>query len=450
MTYYCDAVTYILWFFASHFVFFCFSVSGVIFMIKKEKEEAAIVLRGDVYQANPMIQARKDFGLMGMRIFFLGLQGINPHLSDKDRYYDEDFKDMFIPTNKLTKLFGNTNYLFKLREACIKLFDATVELNYADGGFKLMHMFEELEYRPRDGLYLQFSRKMRPYILDLFESRGYTRINISYLFGLSSTYAVRLFELLLQYQNIETFKQTQEIRRKFTIEELRFVLNVPNGAYADRVNNFRSRVLDVAVKEINANTPYIVRYVTVKEGRKVIAFEFTMDTFKVPIEELNGYKPNSSNDAIEVLKSMGFAERDAQAIFKQCEDVNDCFSRINRARGLLDRQKKPVRNRLGFLRKAIEKGWQVGRAPVEKQKTPTRSIRLHDNYETEETPVQKDISIGRKKIPYTIAKSIIDHLQDSGDTGKMALDYLKEFNVSMDKFIAACEKNGLKLPPPKS
>ena len=381
----------------------------------------------------------------------MGLQSINPHLSDKDRYYDEDFKDMFIPTSKLTELFGNTNYLSKLREACSKLFDATVELNYADGGFKLMHMFEELEYKPRDGLYLQFSRKMRPYILDLFESRGYTRINISYLFGLSSTYAVRLLELLLQYQNIKQFKQAQEIKRKFTMEELRFVLNVPKGAYEERINNFRARVLDIAIKEINACTPYIVRYETVKKGRQVVAFEFTMDTFNVPIEDIIGYRSNSSNGAIELLKSLGFADRDAQAIFDQCENVSDCFSRINRAQGLIGRQKKTIKNKLGFLRKAIEEGWQVGRDSAEKRKTPARSLRLHDNYETAETPVsQKNINIGRKKIPYGIAKTIIDHLHDSGDTGKMAMDYLKDFDVSMDKFIAACEKNGLKPPPPEN
>ena len=420
-------------------------------MVKKEKEESAVALRVDVYQANPMIQARKDFSLIGMRIFFLGLQGINPHLSDKDRYYDEDFRDMFIPTSKLTEMFGNTNYLLKLREACVKLFNATVELNYDDGGFKLMHMFEELEYKPRAGLYLQFSRKMRPYILDLFESRGYTRINISYLFRLSSTYAVRLFELLLQYQNIKPFKDLREIKRKFTIDELRFALNVPEGAYADRVNNFRSRVLDIAVKEINASTPYVIRYTTVKKGRNVVAFEFTMDTSNVPIEDISGYRTNSSNDAIEALKSMGFADKDAQAIFNQCEDINDCFSRLNRAKGLLDRQKKPVRNRLGFLRKAIEEGWQVGRSLVDRQKEPELSLRLSNNHETEEVPVApKSISIGRKKIPYSIAKSIIDHLRDGGDMGKMVMDYLREFNVNMEKFMAACAKNGLTLPPPKS
>lgn len=415
-------------------------------MERKDKEKISIVLRGDVYQANPMIQARKDFGLMGMRIFFLGLQGINPHLSDKDRYYDDDFRDMFIPTSKLTELFGNTNYLLKLRDACIKLFDATVELNYADGGFKIMHMFEELEYRPRDGLYLQFSRKMRPYILDLFESRGYTRINISYLFGLSSTYAVRLLELLLQYQNIKPFKEAQEIKRKFTIEELRFVLNVPKGAYEERVNNFRARVLDIAIKEINTSTPYSVRYVTVKEGRKVVAFEFTMDTFNAPIENINGYKPNSGNDAIEALKSMGFSYRDAQAIFNQCEDVNDCFSRINRAKGLLDRQKKPIKNELGFLRKAIEEGWQIGRGFVEKRTISMRSLRLHDKYKTEETRVlSKDISIGRKKISRKIAESILKHLQQDAtdETRQLAMSYLKEYNVTKEKFIEICEKNGL-------
>ena len=253
-------------------------------------------------------------------------------------------------------------------------------------------------------------------------------------------------ELLLQYQNIKPFKQAQEIKRKFTMEELRFVLNVPKGAYEDRINNFRSRVLDIAVKEINKTTPYNVRYETVKEGRQVIAFEFTMDTFNVPVEEIDGYKPNSNNDAIKLLKSLGFADRDAQAIFKRCEDVADCFSRVNRAQGLLDRQKKPIKNKLGFLRKAIEEDWRIGRSSVTTKKTPAKSLRVHDNYETEEVKTVPDkISIGRKKIPYSLAETILKHLQ-LDDTKNLALEYIKDYDVSVEKFIEICAKSGLNYP----
>ena len=66
----------------------------------------ALVLRNTIYQSNPLIQSKKDFDIIGMRIFLLGLRGLNPHFSEKDKFFDADFKEMFIPTDKLTELFA--------------------------------------------------------------------------------------------------------------------------------------------------------------------------------------------------------------------------------------------------------------------------------------------------------------------------------------------------------
>ena len=427
-----------------------------------EKNILSFILRNDVYQSNPLIQARKDFDVIGMRIFFLGLRGLNPHFSENDKYFDADFKKMFIPTTKLSELFsGNTKYLSEIKKACKKLFDAIVELNYADGGFKLMHMFEELEYKPKEGLYLQFSRKMRPYILDLFQSQGYTRINVEYMFKLSSPYAVRLLEILLQYQNIKCFKELMEIKRKITLEELRFALNVPESAYNDRIDNFKRYVLDNSIREIITHTPYIIRYETVKDGRKVIAFDFTMDTFNVPKDDENIYKPKFNNDAIQTLCSIGFTERSARAIFSKCQDEADCFSRINKAVSLLDRQKNLITNRLGFLRDAIENNWQVGQKPVSKRKSK-RSCELTrtENFMTPLSqciaplmqnikPSEKlaegkprQINIGKKKLPYNLAKIFIQSIR-KGQCLELVEEHLREYNTTIEQFSKLCDKNGL-------
>ena len=444
-------------------------------MADKSGEETALVLRKDVYQTNPMIQARKDFDVIGMRVFFLGLRGINPHFSENDKYFDEDFCRLFIPTSRLIGLFGgNTKYLSELKKACTKLFDSIVELNYADGGFKLMHMFDELEYKPKEGLYLRFSRLMRPYILDLFQSRGYTRINVEYLFKLSSPYAVRLLELLLQYQNIKNFKELMEIKRKLTVEEIRFALNVPEGAYRDRMNNFKKYVLDDPIKEINTRTPYIVRYETIKQGRSIVAFEFTMDTYKVPKDDEDISEPKFSNDAIKALCALGFTEKTARAIFAKCHDVADCFSRINRAEALLDRSKKPVENRLGFLRSAIEEDWQVGRSDkgrrVEKKTRFTRTrkstkeleaVRPDDSGDNFFTPIgqilkptlseltdnlpptkPKDVNIGGKKIPCSLAETFMRAIRD-GRNLDLVEEHLREYNTTVEKFTEICKKQGL-------
>lgn len=322
---------------------------------------ASPILRSDIYQSNPLIEARKTFDLIGMKIFILGLQGINPHFSTKDKFFDQEFTNLFIPATRLAELFGNTKYLHGMREACERLSNATIELNRPDGRVKLTHLFDELEYKPKEGLNLKFDPRMRPYLLDLVNAKNYTRIDVGQIFKLSSTYAMRLLELMLQYQNVREFKLRQEITREIKMDALRFMLNVPENAYKGRIDNFRQKVLDGPIKEINERTIYEMSYSTVKKGRKVIGFEFYLNTEHAPMTEINSVKLLVNNEALGALMSLGFTEKVARAIFGKCIDTADCFSRINRAQALLHRSYRPIRNKLGFLRNAIEKNWKVSR-----------------------------------------------------------------------------------------
>ena len=421
-------------------------------LMKNNQNETAFAVNNDVWQSNPLVQANKDFDVIGMRIFLLGLRALNPHFSEKDRYFDSHFKEIFIPTNKLTELFGgNTWYLHDLEKTCDKMFHAKIKIRPKDGGFDLYNLFRKLKYVPNEGLYIWFEDHLRPYILDLADSGGYTKINAEYLFKLSSPYAIRILELILQYQNIKQFKEMMEIKRTMTIEEIRFSLNVPEGAYHKRINNFRKYVLDGPIREINERTPYIVRYETIKAGRNVVAFEFIADTYNVPNEDKRIYR---RNDAIKLLLSLGFNEYSAREIFKKCSDIQDCFSRINRAQSLLDRQKNPVKNKLGFLRKAIEENWQISRKVEERQKeienarlrSAETEPRTEKGLSAEEREIierrSKSLKIGRKEMTYSIASAYIQAIRKDEHLDSVKRG-LAEYNVTIEKFTEICEKRGL-------
>lgn len=431
------------------------------------------VLRSEICQGNPLIEARKHFDLLGMKIFLLGLQGLNPHFSANDRFYDEDFQEIFISTAKLTELFGNTWYLHDLDKVCDKMFRTVVKIKSEYGSFELSHLFRRLEYVPGEGLYLWFDDILRPYILDLMESRGYTRINVGQIFKLSSLYAIRLLELMLQYQNVREFKLRQEITREIKIDDLRFMLNVPDGAYEGRLNNFRKFVLDDPIREINTRTVYELSYTTVKKGRRVVGFEFHLNIERAPLTELNGYKPLINTDVLETLMSLGFTEKAARAIFSKCLDVDDCFSRINRAQALLHRSKKPVENKLGFLRKAIENDWRVTGSSRSKNSTSTtgnaetysepistatlfkpiisriektQKISKADASKTPETPIVETATIkglklkktAYKKNKYNLTLSIIQEIAEriasKGDLEAVHF-ILAAFGLTLDKFL---------------
>lgn len=70
---------------------------------------------------------------------------------------------------------------------------------------------------------------------------------------------------MMQYQGY--LKQSQEIYREFTIDELRLCLNVPRGKYENRTDNFMKLIIKKPVTEINEKTAYDIRYEVERKGR---------------------------------------------------------------------------------------------------------------------------------------------------------------------------------------
>lgn len=116
------------------------------------------------------------------------------------------------------------------------------------------------------GLLVEFNEKMRPYLLYLYD-KAYTRIALRDIFCLGSPYAIRVLELMLEYQNIEIFKKRRVITRKVSIEYLRSYCMIDESKYKTS-SNFTQKVVDVAVNEINSNTVYNILCTKVKTGNK--------------------------------------------------------------------------------------------------------------------------------------------------------------------------------------
>lgn len=85
--------------------------------------------------------------------------------------------------------------------------------------------------------------------------------------GLNSVYAIRLYELLIQWK---TVKKTPV----FDIDNFRNQLGLGVNEYK-QMNNFKARVLDVAIEQINKNTDITVKYEQHKKGVKINGFSFS-------------------------------------------------------------------------------------------------------------------------------------------------------------------------------
>ena len=85
--------------------------------------------------------------------------------------------------------------------------------------------------------------------------------------GLNSVYAIRLYELLIKWKSV---KSTPILK----IDDFRKQLGLGINEYK-QMNNFKARVLDIALDQINKNTDITVKYEQHKKGVKIHGFSFS-------------------------------------------------------------------------------------------------------------------------------------------------------------------------------
>lgn len=94
----------------------------------------------------------------------------------------------------------------------------------------------------------------------------FTQYKIKEISSLTSIYALRLYELVIQWRSAHETPI-------FEINDFREKLGVPKEEY-NRMFDFKKRVLDFAVSQINENTNIYLEYEQHKNGRIIHGFSF--------------------------------------------------------------------------------------------------------------------------------------------------------------------------------
>lgn len=117
-----------------------------------------------------------------------------------------------------------------------------------------------VENERKDGsLYYSFNNKMRQLIK---EAKYFTRLEHTVLRAINSKYGLILYEMIAKREKMRLKYY------KFPLNELRELLGVEPDKHL-RFNHFKVKVLDKAIDEVNAKSPFHVKYSTVKTGRSV-------------------------------------------------------------------------------------------------------------------------------------------------------------------------------------
>jgi len=161
---------------------------------------------------------------------------------------------------------------------------------------------------------------------------GFEKFFTSYMLeqtaNMKSTYSVRLYELLIQWKNA---KNTPVFELKLFREQL----GLSDDEYT-RMDNFKKRVLDSSVEEINDKSDVKVSYKQVKKGRTITGFKFKIMTKDKPKNITTNRRNRDTEDmfTIEGLndKQLGRITRCPQFI----KDFSDLISPTSNANKDMD------------------------------------------------------------------------------------------------------------------
>ena len=163
----------------------------------------------------------------------------------------------------------------QLKEAALRLKRREVRLTQEPNGkgkrpsVMITGWVQTIIYREGEGrVELRFTKDMLPYLTEL--TKQFTKYALADVAKMDSTHAIRLYELLMQWDSIG--------QREIGIDQLREWFQL-EGRYPS-IKDFKLRVLDPAVAQINEHSPLQVEWAQRKTGRKVTHLAFTFSPKK--------------------------------------------------------------------------------------------------------------------------------------------------------------------------
>lgn len=143
---------------------------------------------------------------------------------------------------------------------------------------------------------IMFSYDLVPMITAL--EKQFTSYELEQVSGLTSAYAVRLYEMLIAWRSVGKTPV-------FELAQFRWQLGVELSEY-QRMHHFKAKVLDFAIEQINEHTDITVTYEQHKRGRSITGFSFRFKQKAKP-------EPERDANTIDMLTG----KTDAEAAQKQ-------------------------------------------------------------------------------------------------------------------------------------
>ncbi len=217
-----------------------------------------------ISKSNRIVEARYKLTLVEQKFILMMVSLINPN--------DIDFKYYNIKIKEVADFIGlsTKNAYRELKKIIIRLNKKTLIIQKDDNRELITSWVASAEYFKHEGIIeFEFSEKLKPYLLQL--KKEFTSFKISYIIQLKSTYSIRIYELLKQYEKIG--------KRRFALDDLRKMLGITEKEYP-LFANFNQKVIKIAQKELSEKTDISFTVNKVKNGKKVVGIIFYINRIK--------------------------------------------------------------------------------------------------------------------------------------------------------------------------
>ena len=328
-----------------------------------------------VVKDNALINASYNLDLVEQRLILLAIiearqsgKGINAN--DPLIIHAESYINQF-------SAHRNTAYQ-ALKDACDDLFARQFSYQSLSDKGNIQHhksrWVSEVIYVEKEAVVkLIFAPAIIPLITRLEEQ--FTKYDIEQVSGLTSAYAVRLYELLIAWRSTG---KTPIIE----IQKFRQKLGVLDTEYK-QMNDFKKRVLDIAINQINEKTDIKVKVEQHKTGRAISGFSFKFKQKQTAISE-KSVSPQRDQNTPDLFTKMTDPQRflfahklsempEMSKYSEGTESYEDFAKRI--ADMLLEPEKfkkfYPLLEKLGFGSKKIQ--------PTVKQVDQVKTYNIEDH-----------------------------------------------------------------------
>mgnify|MGYP000004485518 FL=1 len=232
------------------------------------KYKKVVKLGNLVVKDNALIEASHKLSESEQRLILLAIVKGREFCDSIEHLKD---KELTIHADDYMQAFGATRQgAYKaLKQAIMGLFEAKWGYKCVNDKGKTVVVYERFTQSAKyveDGAEVKFmfANAIIPMLVEL--ERSFTSYEIKQVANLQSRYAMRLYEFLIR------FKTSKKL--EITLEDLRFRFGLLEHEY-QLMSDFKKRVLDSAIKEINEHTDITVKYEQHKKGRTITGFTFT-------------------------------------------------------------------------------------------------------------------------------------------------------------------------------